>query len=104
MLILIITLAKISLSTVSIIVHIFYVKFLLPDPYSKDDFLLSPYFIIGCFVVYFYLIKVFGPKFMEKRPPYKMRNIILVYNITQIVINVWLTYQVSKGVIFKLNF
>ncbi|XP_039307526.1 elongation of very long chain fatty acids protein AAEL008004 isoform X2 [Solenopsis invicta] len=50
------------------------------------------YFVLGC-----------GPKFMKNRPPYKLKTFIQLYNIIQILANVWQIYDIIEAGIFVLR-
>jgi len=41
-------------------------------------------------VIYVYLVKVAGPKFMETRQPYDIRGLMIVYNAFQTVFSFWM--------------
>ena len=56
---------------------------------------------------YVYFVKVSGPRFMEKRPAFELRELLLGYNLFQILLHVWLFWEVAQsGLIFngKFNF
>ncbi|KAL1116431.1 hypothetical protein AAG570_004905 [Ranatra chinensis] len=39
---------------------------------------------------YAYLVKVVGPKLMEKRKPFELKNTLIVYNFLQVIFSAWL--------------
>eukprot|EP00092_Neocalanus_flemingeri_P041360 GFUD01045035.1.p1 GENE.GFUD01045035.1~~GFUD01045035.1.p1 ORF type:complete len:358 (+),score=65.53 GFUD01045035.1:94-1167(+) len=41
-------------------------------------------------VAYVYVVKVLGPKFMEKRAPYEIKGILIVYNLFQTLFSFWM--------------
>ncbi|KAK4019675.1 Elongation of very long chain fatty acids protein 1 [Daphnia magna] len=45
---------------------------------------------------YVYAVKVCGPKFMKNRPAFKLRGILMAYNLFQIIYNGWLFYEISR--------
>lgn len=51
------------------------------------------YFVLGC-----------GPRFMKNRPPYSLKTFIKLYNIVQILANVWLIYDVIDAGLLTLKF
>lgn len=53
-----------------------------------------PMLIIGG--IYYFFIKHAGPKFMEKRPPYKLEKIMVYYNTFQVIVNSFAVYQVHS--------
>uniref|UniRef100_A0A1B6KPQ9 Elongation of very long chain fatty acids protein n=1 Tax=Graphocephala atropunctata TaxID=36148 RepID=A0A1B6KPQ9_9HEMI len=64
------------------------------DPRVKDWPLMSgpgPTLLI-C-LTYAFIVKVAGPKFMEKRKPYQLRKTLIVYNMIQVVLSAWLFYE-----------
>ncbi|XP_039307523.1 elongation of very long chain fatty acids protein AAEL008004 isoform X1 [Solenopsis invicta] len=50
------------------------------------------YFVLGC-----------GPKFMKNRPPYKLKTFIQLYNIIQILANVWQIYDIIEAGLFSIK-
>ncbi|XP_031626369.1 elongation of very long chain fatty acids protein AAEL008004-like [Contarinia nasturtii] len=47
----------------------------------------SPMLIFGLTALYVYFVTNWGQRFMSKRPPYDLTNVIKVYNFTQIIFN-----------------
>jgi hypothetical protein len=45
--------------------------------------------IIIC-TVYVYFVKVVGPRLMKDREPYELKNILLVYNFSQVLFSFWM--------------
>lgn len=43
---------------------------------------------------YLIFLQVLGPRFMENRKPYNLRNILVVYNFLQVLFSMWLFYEV----------
>ncbi|XP_066993699.1 very long chain fatty acid elongase 7 [Anabrus simplex] len=63
----------------------------LSDPRSTDWFPVStPVYAIGTLVIYVKFAKDWGPKLMKDREPFDLRRFIVVYNISQILLNAWL--------------
>jgi len=63
------------------------------DERVKDWPLMSSiYFTIAIILAYIYWVKVAGPKFMENRKPFEFKNVILVYNLLQVGLSLWLFY------------
>jgi len=50
---------------------------------------------------YLYFVLVCGPRFMKNRPPYLLNTFMKLYNIVQIVINVWLIYDLFDAGLFS---
>lgn len=55
-----------------------------------------------CFT-YVYLVKVWGPKFMENRPAHKLQVTVAIYNIFQILANGYLCYELSVSGMLSSN-
>eukprot|EP00092_Neocalanus_flemingeri_P030180 GFUD01032758.1.p1 GENE.GFUD01032758.1~~GFUD01032758.1.p1 ORF type:complete len:296 (-),score=56.91 GFUD01032758.1:219-1106(-) len=53
-------------------------------------FMSSPWPILGICAVYYYFIRVAGPRFMKDRPPYDIKNIMIVYNLFQTCFSFWI--------------
>ena len=45
---------------------------------------------------YIYFVKYLGPRLMRDRPPFELKNVIIVYNIIQIVFSTYLVYKVRN--------
>lgn len=39
--------------------------------------------------------QVVGPKLMENRKPFHLKNTLIVYNLFQVIFSTWLFYEVS---------
>lgn len=60
----------------------------------------SPIHIAIVVIIYLYFVLKVGPKFMEKRRPYKIDRILLLYNFLQVLFNVGIVGYVS---IFQIH-
>ncbi|CAH1100722.1 unnamed protein product [Psylliodes chrysocephalus] len=68
------------------------------DPRTADWFLMSgPFPTLGICLSYVYIVKVLGPKFMENRKPFNLKNMLIYYNFAQVVFSVWIFYQIGMG-------
>ncbi|KAG7199833.1 hypothetical protein KM043_017665 [Ampulex compressa] len=75
-----------------------FLFFDLADPRTKNWFLMSspvPGFIILC--CYFYFVRSWGPRHMEHRKPYQLKNILLLYNFLQVCFSSWMFYEASDA-------
>jgi len=85
--------------TFTFITDIHIVLFHFTDPRTADWFLLgSPLYALGLITLYLYVVKIAGPWCMKNRPAYKLRGIISLYNITQIVMNFLIFLKVSTRI------
>ncbi|XP_063820944.1 very long chain fatty acid elongase AAEL008004-like isoform X2 [Ostrinia nubilalis] len=68
------------------------------DPRTNPWFLMSSPFptLIIC-LSYIYLVKVIGPRFMENRKPYELKNLLIAYNFIQVLFSTWLFYESLMG-------
>jgi hypothetical protein len=41
-------------------------------------------------LAYYYIVKVWGPRFMKDREPYQIKNILVVYNLAQSIFSLWM--------------
>lgn len=57
----------------------------------------SPFPTLFICLSYVYLVKVLGPKFMENRKPFQLKNTLIVYNMFQMVFSAWLFYECLMG-------
>ncbi|CAG9815583.1 unnamed protein product [Phaedon cochleariae] len=60
-------------------------------------FMSSPFYTLGICLTYVYVVKVLGPKFMENRKPFQLKNTLIVYNFLQVVFSIWLFSEIGKG-------
>lgn len=42
-------------------------------------------------------LQVLGPRLMENRKPFQLKNTLIVYNFIQVVFSAWLFYEVEYG-------
>ncbi|XP_075210772.1 very long chain fatty acid elongase 7-like isoform X2 [Lycorma delicatula] len=67
------------------------------DPRTRGWFLMStPFHPLLLVILYQYFVKVAGPKLMKKRKPMTLNNVLILYNIFQILINSYLVIQAAK--------
>ncbi|CRK95430.1 CLUMA_CG008727, isoform B, partial [Clunio marinus] len=68
------------------------------DPRTKDwPMMSSPFHTLGICLGYVYLVKVLGPKLMENRKPFQLKNTLIVYNLFQVIFSSWLFYECLMG-------
>ncbi|XP_067214558.1 very long chain fatty acid elongase AAEL008004-like isoform X1 [Linepithema humile] len=68
-------------------------------------FISSPFEVIFITLAYLYFVLRFGPRYMKNKPPYKLKTFILVYNIIQILANIWVVKEhISSGWFSKYTF
>ncbi|KAG5883064.1 hypothetical protein JTB14_030439 [Gonioctena quinquepunctata] len=64
------------------------------DPRVRDWAMMSspvPTVLICTFYAYF--SKVLGPRIMENRKPFDLRNILIIYNLVQTIFSAWIFYE-----------
>lgn len=44
---------------------------------------------------YYLIVRFIGPRIMKNREPFKLKEVMLVYNLLQTIINIWLLYHVG---------
>ncbi|XP_076618224.1 very long chain fatty acid elongase AAEL008004-like isoform X2 [Colletes latitarsis] len=70
----------------------------LSDPRTKDWFLIrSPVPGATLLIGYLYFCLSWGPRQMEHRKPYQLKNILVVYNFLQVLLSCWLFYEGLDG-------
>jgi len=68
------------------------------DPRTRDWFLIpSPISGASIIIGYLYFVLSWGPKYMEHRKPYQLKNTLVVYNFLQILISIWLFWEGLTG-------
>ncbi|KAM0734469.1 Very long chain fatty acid elongase 4 [Formica fusca] len=75
------------------------------DPRVIDlPLIQSSYHVPLIIFAYLYLVLECGPRFMKNRPPYSLKTFIKLYNIIQIVANIWLVYDhIDAGLFTNSN-
>jgi len=64
------------------------------DRRTSDWILMdNPVPAICIIIAYVYFVTSLGPKLMAKREPFKMKNLLIVYNFLQVVICIFLIYE-----------
>ncbi|XP_033212832.1 elongation of very long chain fatty acids protein AAEL008004-like isoform X3 [Belonocnema kinseyi] len=68
------------------------------DSRTTDWFLMSsPFPTLFACLSYVYIVKVLGPKLMENRKPFQLQNVLIFYNLFQVVFSSWLFYECLMG-------
>ncbi|XP_060881204.1 elongation of very long chain fatty acids protein AAEL008004-like isoform X1 [Metopolophium dirhodum] len=66
------------------------------DPRTKDWFLMhNPLPTALICATYVFTVKVAGPRFMANRKPMELRNILIAYNLFQVIFSSWLFYELG---------
>lgn len=67
----------------------------------------SPLPIVGIITVYLYFVNKWGPKWMEKRKPFDLQNLMSAFNLLQILGNlyimIWVNYKVIRLIIIIVS-
>ncbi|XP_047344637.1 elongation of very long chain fatty acids protein-like isoform X4 [Vespa velutina] len=64
------------------------------DPRVKDWAMMSdPFPTLFVCLFYAYFVKVLGPRIMENRKPFDLRNFMILYNLFQVIFSSWLFYE-----------
>lgn len=67
------------------------------DERSANFFLIqNPPIPFAMILIGYVLMIRWGPKFMEDRRPFNLKNVLMVYNLLQVVLNFYLGIGVSK--------
>ncbi|XP_012154335.1 very long chain fatty acid elongase AAEL008004 isoform X1 [Megachile rotundata] len=68
------------------------------DQRTTNWFLMSsPFPTLFICLTYVYVVKVLGPKLMENRKPFQLKNALIVYNLFQMVFSAWLFYEIAMS-------
>ncbi|KAA0196123.1 hypothetical protein HAZT_HAZT003532 [Hyalella azteca] len=54
-------------------------------------------------LVYVWLVKVAGPRFMKDRQPYQLKNLIIVYNFLQVLFSMFIFYEMPLPALLIIN-
>ena len=73
------------------------------DPRTNDWFLIkSPMPGLSIMATYLYFVLSWGPRYMQHRKPYNLTNLLIVYNMAQVVISIFLFYEVCSTFCHKI--
>lgn len=61
----------------------------------------SPIPIVGLVIIYVYFVTEWGPNIMKSRPAYDLKNVIKIYNLIQIFVNLFIGVYVSGDLLNK---
>ncbi|KRT79806.1 hypothetical protein AMK59_8248 [Oryctes borbonicus] len=68
------------------------------DHRTANWFLMtSPFYTLGICISYVIIVKYIGPKLMENRKPFHLKNILILYNFLQVIFSTWLFYRIASG-------
>ncbi|XP_067210097.1 very long chain fatty acid elongase 7-like [Linepithema humile] len=78
----------------------------LSKPLTRNwPIISSPFEVTFITLAYLYFVLSFGPRYMKNKPPYKLKTFILVYNIMQILANIWIVKEhITNGWFSKYTF
>ena len=83
------------------------VALILPDKRMDGWPLMdNPLWTVTICLIYYYFVKVWGPRFMEKRPPFELRGLMMIYNVLQVLFNGWMFLEaglVAGAWFYNLN-
>ncbi|XP_064482572.1 very long chain fatty acid elongase 7-like [Ornithodoros turicata] len=75
------------------------------DPRTKDFlFLDGPSYMAMLLLGYLYVVKVWGPRYMQPRKPYDLKRVILFYNAFQVVANVYFVTTILYYAFWGLSY
>ncbi|XP_023017630.1 very long chain fatty acid elongase AAEL008004 [Leptinotarsa decemlineata] len=69
------------------------------DPRAENYIETSVSFLVGFIFLYHSVIRYIGPKLMKERKPFNITNILMIYNVLQILVNVW--FMIKHSYIFR---
>ena len=76
----------------------FEIAIFIPDPKTADwPLVATPWPTVAFVAAYLFIVKV-GPKIMEKREAYNLREVLIVYNFALVLLSAWMVYEVSTEV------
>ena len=51
---------------------------------------------VGLCALYYYIIRIWGPKFMKDREPYNIQTLITAYNLFQTLFSLWIFWKATR--------
>ncbi|XP_065212272.1 very long chain fatty acid elongase AAEL008004-like [Planococcus citri] len=74
----------------------------ITDPRTKDWlFVSSPSTILFIILLYLFVVRKLGPKFMKNRKPYNVDGVMIVYNILQIFLSSFIVIEIIRSYFVK---
>ncbi|XP_043249765.1 elongation of very long chain fatty acids protein AAEL008004-like isoform X1 [Colletes gigas] len=68
------------------------------DQRTTNWFMMSsPFPTLFICLCYVYAVKVLGPKLMENRKPFQLKNTLVFYNMFQMMFSAWLFYEIGMS-------
>ena len=56
----------------------------------------SPWPTVALCVLYYYIVRVAGPRFMKDREPLNIQNLVVVYNLFQTLFSIWIFQKACR--------
>ncbi|XP_068716986.1 very long chain fatty acid elongase 7-like, partial [Montipora capricornis] len=76
----------------------------LNDPKTAGwPLIATPWPTISFIALYLFIVKV-GPKIMEKRKAYSLREVLIVYNFAMVILSAWMAYEFIASALDIPNF
>uniref|UniRef100_A0A146M9A3 Elongation of very long chain fatty acids protein n=1 Tax=Lygus hesperus TaxID=30085 RepID=A0A146M9A3_LYGHE len=70
----------------------------LADPRTSEWALMdNPLPTITILSLYLYFVISLGPKFMKNRKPFDLKNVLIVYNVVQVLVSTWIVWEAVDG-------
>lgn len=67
------------------------------DPRTRHyGMVLNPWFVFPLIFSYVYFVRFAGPRWMQKRDPFPITNLVRVYNVAMVVLNATFLYQLLR--------
>lgn len=77
----------------------FYLMDEVSDPRANAFFLMSsPLPVLTILTLWLFFIYKWGPEFMKNREPFNLKKIMIVYNIFQVLCNVYILSWILRGI------
>ncbi|XP_058978093.1 elongation of very long chain fatty acids protein 7-like isoform X2 [Musca domestica] len=71
---------------------------------TENPILASPLFMIAIFTLYILIVRKWGPKYMEDRKPFKVDDLMKLYNVVQILLNAFIFYEALRYSYWRSDF
>ncbi|XP_073820612.1 very long chain fatty acid elongase 7-like [Musca autumnalis] len=71
---------------------------------TTNPMLGSPMFMVLIFATYLFIVRKWGPKFMEDRKPFKVEGLMKLYNVMQIILNAFIFYEAVRYSYWRSDF
>lgn len=76
--------------------YYYYCSIIFSDPRVTEWFLMKRWTPIIIIISTYFIVVLFGPRYMQNRPPYTLRTMLKIYNLVQVIISAYMFKEVNS--------